>query len=465
MKKLLTFAAVLAGLALAAACGPSKGTVRSFDVFLSADSSAVLHAFLPEKPSGRAVVCLPGGGYSHLAVDHEGRDWQEFFCPRGIALFVLEYRMPGGDRTIPMGDALNALRTVREHAAEWKVNPRDVGIMGSSAGGHLAAVTSVLTPLSERPAFQILFYPVITMDLWGGHEGSSRNFLGADVDNPDTVAAFSAHENVPRHNAPPAIIFLSADDNVVPAGFNGVPYAQAMLLAENPVVMHMYPDGGHGWGYRSSFACHGEMLESLGRWLDALPSVREDAVKVACIGDSITDGHEIFPAWSLGYPAVLQGLLGDGYEVRNFGLSARTLQNGADIPYMAESIWRECLDFRPDVAVIKLGTNDSKPWNRHGREPLETDLQQMVDALKALPSAPRILLCTPVPVFENPYQISEEAILEDIAPAIRAVAERNGLEIIDLHSAVSDRALFQPDGVHPNARGAAAMASAVAAAL
>ena len=103
---------------------------------------AMLTCYLPDVPSGRAIVCCPGGGYSHLAMQHEGHNWAEFFTAKGIAFFVLKYRMPNGDRNIPLGDAYEAFRLVRDSAKVWGINPSDVGIMGFSAGGHLASAVS-----------------------------------------------------------------------------------------------------------------------------------------------------------------------------------------------------------------------------------------------------------------------------------------------------------------------------------
>lgn len=438
---------------------------ESFTMPLSDDGEAVLYGFLPARPSGRAVVCCPGGGYQHLAMDHEGFDWKDFFNDRGVAFFVLKYRMPEGDKTIPMGDALKALETVRAHAKEWKVNPNDVGIMGSSAGGHLAAITSTRSGISVRPAFQILFYPVTTMDLWGGHEGSSRNFLGSSVNVADSVVAYSAQAQVKRHTTPPAIILMSADDSVVPVAYNGIAYAQSLLLLENDVTLHMFPSGGHGWGHRPSFEYHTDVIRALSDWLDKLPAPAPDARKVACIGDSITDGHMIFPAFTEGYPAVLQKMLGNGYMVRNFGVSARTLMDSGDHPYRQEPAYAECLEFCPDIAVIKLGTNDSKAWNWVHKADFEKDLQAMVDDLKALPSKPEIYLCIPARIWENGYGIDGKVVEKEMAPMIRKVAKKNGLKVIDFWSAMPERDCFFWDGVHPNSKGAARMAEIAAAAI
>ena len=126
-------------------------TERKFTVNITPDGQSNMVAYLPQQPSGRAIVALPGGGYTHLAMEHEGHDWAPWFNSQGIAYFVLKYRMPGGDRTIPLGDAQQAIRTVRDSALVWGINPLDVGIMGSSAGGHLASSVSTHSPSSLWP--------------------------------------------------------------------------------------------------------------------------------------------------------------------------------------------------------------------------------------------------------------------------------------------------------------------------
>ena len=168
LKKLLFAAAMLAlSLNMSAQQSyeinlwPNGPAVKSSD----AGDTAKVKVFLPEKKSatGRAVVICPGGGYQHLAMNHEGYDWAPFFNNMGIAAIVLKYRMPHGEKDVPISDAEEAIRLVRRNAANWNINPDDVGIMGSSAGGHLASTVATHAAKDARPDFQILFYPVITM--------------------------------------------------------------------------------------------------------------------------------------------------------------------------------------------------------------------------------------------------------------------------------------------------------------
>lgn len=228
-----------------------------------------LWVFLPEasKATGRAVVCCPGGGYSHLATGHEGYEWAPFFRERGIALIVLKYRMPHGFTDVPISDAREALRVVRENAEKWNINPNKVGIMGSSAGGHLATTIATHSDAATMPNFQILFYPVVTFDYKYTHKGSRHNLIGEKA-APDVVNLYSNEKQV-SPVTPPAILLLSDDDTVVPSQ-NSVNYYLA--LKENGVKasMYIYPSGGHGWGIRDNFKYHNEMLNDLSAWLETI---------------------------------------------------------------------------------------------------------------------------------------------------------------------------------------------------
>ena len=199
-------------------------TARKIKLVNSPDGESKLEVFFPENPTGRAIVGCPGGGYSHLAMEHEGYNWADYFNSQGITYCVLTYRMPKGDRNIPLSDAYNAIRTVRDSAAQWHVNPYDVGIMGFSAGGHLASSVSTHAPFDARPNFSILFYPVISMNEKETHKGSCVGFLGDARSDAKLVKEWSNYNAVRRHLTPPAIILLSADDRAVPALTNGFKY-------------------------------------------------------------------------------------------------------------------------------------------------------------------------------------------------------------------------------------------------
>ena len=439
-------------------------TARKFTLSNSSDGASTLTCYLPDHPSGRAVVDCPGGGYSHLAMDSEGHNWASFFNEKGIAFFVLKYRMPNGDRTIPMGDAYQAMRTVRDSAAQWKINPDDVGIMGFSAGGHLASTVSTHAPYEVRPDFSILMYTVISMDERITHKGSCVNFLGEGQKDKNLVKEYSNDKQVKRHLTPPAVIIFANDDRAVPPVTNGVAYYSAMRNAGNDCSMFCYPKGGHGFGFRTGFAFHEQMLNDLSNWLQYLKAPKENAIHVACIGNSITDGAGIDMRDDLGYPAQLQPLLGSGYWVKNFGVSGRTMLNQGDNPYMKELAWKDAQAFMPQMVIIKLGTNDSKPNNWKYGKNFYQDMQSMIDTLKALPSKPKIYLATPIPAFKASFGISDSVIVNGIMPIVRKIAKKNKLEVIDLHAEFqnADGKMVQPDGIHPTMEGAKQMATIIA---
>ena len=438
-------------------------TARTFTLDLTDDGKAQMVCFLPETPSGKAIVGVPGGGYSMLSNTHEGTLASEWMNERGIAYFVVNYRLPNGDRTKPMGDVQKGIRIVRDSAAVWGINPHDVGIMGFSAGGHLASVISTLSDFDLRPDFSILFYPVISMDEKVSHKWSCINFLGKEgYQDPQLVKEYSTQNAVRRHLTPPALIISANDDRLVPLVTNGLEYYKAMRMAGNDCAMYVYPTGDHGFGFGTWFKYHDQMLADLDNWLKARQAPKPGAIRVACIGNSITDGHGIDMATAYGYPALLQKKLGEDYWVKNFGVSARTMLNKGDFPYMNELAWRDALAFKPDIVVIKLGTNDSKPHNWQYGEEFKQDLQQMIKAL----GKAKIYLCTPIPAFKSTWDISDSVITNSIIPIQQEVARKNKLQVIDLHTLMAnDEELVQPDGIHPNNKGVAKMADIIAEAI
>lgn len=227
-----------------------------------------IRIFLPvkEKATGRAVVACPGGGYHGLAYNHEGYGFAPFFLEQGIALIVLKYRMPFGHREVPFSDAEEALRLVKEHAKEWNINPQNIGIMGASAGGHLATTIATRVKPELRPAFQILLYPVITMDSAYTHRGSRRNLLG-EQPPADLVTQYSNEKQVTKET-PKAFIAFSDDDKGV-SPVNGVNYYLALRAHNIPAALHIYPAGGHGWGSRDTFKYKAAFLQDLKDWLQS----------------------------------------------------------------------------------------------------------------------------------------------------------------------------------------------------
>lgn len=250
---------------------------RSFDVNLWAakapnknglQDTAYIKVYLPDakRATGRAVVICPGGGYAHLAMEHEGTQWAPFFNNMGIAAIVLHYRMPNGNVKVPISDAEEAMRTVRRNAKNWHINASDVGIMGFSAGGHLASTIATQSKAEAKPNFQILFYPVITMMQGYTHQGSHDNLLGKDAHKKDEQK-YCSDLQVTRVT-PRACLLLSDDDHTV-MPINSVNYYAELYRHDVPASLYIFPTGGHGWGMNTSFAYHAEMLTNLKGWLES----------------------------------------------------------------------------------------------------------------------------------------------------------------------------------------------------
>jgi dienelactone hydrolase len=211
-----------------------------------------LEVYLPNKKSasGQAVIICPGGGYAILAYDWEGTDIAKFLNAKGIAAFVLKYRLPDplsstAPEQVPLMDAKQAMRIVRARATEWNINPNKIGIMGFSAGGHLASTFSTHFDDDTKPNFSILIYPVISMDKSITHMGSRNNLIG----NNPTSAMIKLYSNELQvtSNTPPSFLIHATDDDVVPVE-NSLLYYQALKVNKVPTEMHIYPAGGHGFG-------------------------------------------------------------------------------------------------------------------------------------------------------------------------------------------------------------------------
>lgn len=209
------------------------------------DKPSLTH-YLAASPNGAAVLVCPGGGYQNLAMDHEGKQVAEFFNSFGVTAFVLKYRLgPRYRHPVPLDDARKAMRTIRGRAKELKLDPSRIGVMGFSAGGHLASTLSTHYQEGERPDFSILVYPVISFTTRYTHSGSMRNLLG---DPPDPTLSWDLSNDLKVNpSTPPAFLFHTNADTGVPPE-NSVLYYLALRRAGVPAEMHIYQEGRHGVG-------------------------------------------------------------------------------------------------------------------------------------------------------------------------------------------------------------------------
>ena len=252
-------------------------------VFTTEISTPTIARFDPLKnlKNGTAVIICPGGGYWGTADKQEGTDVAKMLNSWGITAFVLRYRMPDSATMIdskigPLQDAQYAIRWVRKNAKKWNLKENRIGIMGFSAGGHLAATASthfqtqttpsVLDSISARPDFSMLIYPVISLKSELTHAGSRDKLLGKNA-SLENIKSFSNEEQV-TEKTPPTFLVHSADDKIVPVE-NSLEYYKSCLKNKVPVEMHLYPKGGHGYGMNIPNT-NDKWTERLHNWLKTL---------------------------------------------------------------------------------------------------------------------------------------------------------------------------------------------------
>lgn len=243
-----------------------------------------LRVFVPEQPNGTSVIICAGGGYARLAISKESYKISEWLNSLGITAFVLKYRLPSDkimkDKSIgPLQDAQEAVRYLRRHASKWNLNTDQIGIMGFSAGGHLAASLSTLykdkvyevtDSISARPNFSVLVYPVISMSDEITHKGSRKNLLGK-TPSKEAIQRFSTEKQV-NASTPPAFLVHAMDDKAVVVE-NSIQYALALKENNIDTEVHLYQEGGHGFGmgYKGTVQNWPQQCEAwlrLNEWID-----------------------------------------------------------------------------------------------------------------------------------------------------------------------------------------------------
>ena len=218
--------------------------------FLLDISEPRMYAYLASKENncGTAVLICPGGGYAGVSAVKEGEEFARWFNKLGVSAFVLYYRMPNRHHEIPLKDAQTALSIIQKRAREWKINKNKIGIMGFSAGGHLASTVGTHFRIkAERPAFMLLAYPVVTMNKDLTHNGSRDNLLGK---NPsDELVKLYSNELQVKKQTPPTFIIHARDDGAVPIA-NSENLLEALQKNKVPAKLVTYDEGGHGFGMR-----------------------------------------------------------------------------------------------------------------------------------------------------------------------------------------------------------------------
>lgn len=234
----------------------------------------LIEVFLPSKrnATGQAMVICPGGGYKILAYDWEGTDVAKYLNAHGIAGIVLKYRLPDDDSNLiphqsPLMDAQQAMKLVRSNAKKWNIDTGKVGIMGFSAGGHLASTLGTHFDQKSRPDFMALVYPVISMDDKITHMGSKNNLLG-EQESVGLLTYYSNEKQI-KSNTPPTFLVHSTDDRAVPVE-NSLEFYKGLIEKGIPAEMHIYPNGGHGYGLASEHGYLATWPERLIDWMKGL---------------------------------------------------------------------------------------------------------------------------------------------------------------------------------------------------
>lgn len=248
-------------------------------VIIEGISMPTITVFLPKKPSASrsAIIIFPGGGYHINAIKHEGLDIAKKLNDFGIAAFVVKYRIPNDETMVnkeigPLQDAQQAIRLVRKNAAKWNIDPNKTGIMGFSAGGHLASTagTRFNDPVIEnpeqvnlRPDFMVLGYPVISFSDTIGHIGSRDNLLGKSP-SPEKIIEYSNELQITSETPPTFLIHAGDDGGVLPA--NSIVFFEQLLKHKVPAELHIYERGGHGFGMNNPTS-EEKWMDTLANWL------------------------------------------------------------------------------------------------------------------------------------------------------------------------------------------------------
>ena len=239
------------------------GPERDFGNHVSNVTQPTLTVWAAAEPNGLAVLACPGGGYVDVWNGTEGNNMAEWYNCQGITLAVLKYRLPNGHYEVPLNDVHEAMRILKSDAAKYGI--KKLGVQGCSAGGHLAATAAThFTDPENRPDFQILFYPVITMDKSFTHMGSHSYLLGNNA-SQELIDLYSNEKQV-TSDTPPAFIMANSDDNVVPVR-NSIEYYNALQANGVRSALHVYPTGGHGWCANERFVYREQWMSDLKQWL------------------------------------------------------------------------------------------------------------------------------------------------------------------------------------------------------
>ena len=450
----------------------------------------------PEKANGAAVVVCPGGGYSMLAMDHEGEQVAAWLNSFGVAAFVLRYRHGDYARhPAPLQDAQRAIRLVRAKAGEWGVDGERVGILGFSAGGHLASsagtlfdeglegAADVADRHSSRPDFMVLVYPVISMTRPFTHQGSKRNLLG-EAPSRKMERRLSTERQVSGKTPPTFLVHTTTDEGVPPE--NSIAFYEALRDEGVPAEMHIFAEGKHGFGLAPEDPALSMWPELCEAWMrregfldrtsasDSTSAASEaDSTKterIVFFGDSITEAGD-GPG---GYVRLIADSLHARYPDRDIEVIGAGI-SGNRVPDLLARVGPDVLDKDPTAVVVYIGINDVWHWGLYNRgtpeEDFERGLRTLADTLQS--AGADVVLCTPSMIGEKADgSNAQDAMLDEYAQISRRVAEEEGLAVCDLRTEFVEylkqhnpenrsEGVLTTDGVHLNEAGNRFVAGAI----
>lgn len=238
---------------------------EKWELFNTQQTDLYIYKADPAKATGQGVVVVPGGGHRKVCIKYDGFMVARYLRSIGVTAIVVKYRLPNGNSDVPMEDVQAAMRFMRRNGSQWGVDPAKVGILGSSAGGHLAAQVSTMTPDADKPAFSILIYPVITGKTHSTHHGTLGNLLGKE--RTAVEQDYFSLQNRVTPTTPPTLLLLADDDLTVPTN-SSIEYYKALRKYGIAASMHIFPSGGHGWAGKDDYRYAEPSKAAIKDWLE-----------------------------------------------------------------------------------------------------------------------------------------------------------------------------------------------------
>ncbi len=479
MRRLLSTLLTLAIVAMATVTHAADATPDESIVFKTTEQGELkLHIFYPEEQSGKKAKKRP------LVISYFGGGWtggnpnqfyhqSEYYTTLGMVAISAEYRVASRHKTSPFEcvmDAKSAVRWAREHAKELGIDPKQIIVSGGSAGGHVAACTTMIADVND-PNDNLKYSSVANgMILFNPVSDTTKDGYGAEkVKGRETEISPVHHVT---KGLPPTIMFHGTQDSTVPYE-NGVRLNRLMQEAGcdsklvsffgMPHSFFNYNEANHRY-FDHCMVYVTEYFYENG-FIDEMPTMETpEPIRIACVGNSITFGARLENREEECYPKQLNNLLGEEYEVRNYGFSARTLLSKGNFPYVNEKMYGEMLAYKPDITFIMLGTNDSKMMNWQYKDEFVDDYVALINSIKkGMKNKQMIYLCLPPVAFTSPdsESINNERIANEVIPMIREVAKKCKVAIVDTNTPFEGRADLFPDKVHPNSEGAQKLAQII----